>query len=135
MIASSAYAGARTKRRLWWLAALLAVGLLLAPMWANAASLRVCVVDDASPDVTTAPVFMNGNPFHPDLLAGSTVASGKRCNLLPIPATLAKGQNFTTTVKYANSVGTVSAPSNGLPFRNPGDPPVPVLDSVSIVAP
>lgn len=127
-------------RRVVLVIAATVAALVLGAAWAaSAASLRVCVKDDTSADVVTAPVFLNAQPFHPDMLDGSTVevASGvaRRCNLLPIPATLAKGQNFTTTVKYANAVGGVSPPSNGVVFRFPGDPPIPVLDSVQVVAP
>lgn len=116
------------------LGAILAL-FLLAPAFASAASLRVCITDNTSPDIATAPVYLNGNPFNPDMLLGSTVSASGRCNALPIPATLAKGQNFTATVTYKNAVGEESVPSNGIPFRNPGAPPVPILNSLSLVAP
>lgn len=145
MIASSATAfpppkhSAQHVRRFWWIMAAVILAAFLIPAFAHAASLRVCILDNTSPDIATAPVYLNANPFHPDLLAGSTaeVKDGvsRRCNLLPLPATLAKGQNFTTTVTYVNQTGKESAPSNGVPFRNPGDPPVPVLDSVQLVVP
>lgn len=125
-------------RTTFWVVLALGVALfaaLFVPGLVHAASLRVCVADNPSPDIATAPVYLNTNPFYPDLLVGSIVVSGKRCNLLPIPATLARGTTFTTTVTYRNAVGEESAPSNGVPFRNPGAPPVPVLDSVQILAP
>lgn len=99
------------------------------------ASLRVCIDDNAAPDIATAPVFLNSNPFSPDLLVGSTLTNGKRCNLIPIPATVVRGIDQSTTVKYVNTLGEVSAPSNALPFRLPSSPPVPVLNSVQIVTP
>lgn len=125
------------QRRGWWAYVLMAAAVftILWTAYAHAASLRVCILDDTNPNIAAAPVFLNGNAFNPDMLAGSTVAAGKRCNLLPIAATLAKGVDFSTTVKYANSVGEVSAASNALPFRLPSTPPVPVLDNIQIVAP
>lgn len=102
---------------------------------ADAASLRICFTDDTSPDIATAPAFVNGNPLAADLLPGSTLTGTKRCNVTPIPATVVRGQSATVTMKYANSVGEVSAPSNGLSFRNPALPPVPVITDVSVVAP
>lgn len=126
-----------SNRRAWWVYVLMATAVLtiLATAYAHAASLRVCVLDDPNPNIATAPVFLNGNAFNPDMLAGSTVAAGKRCSLLPIPATLAKGVDFSTTVKYANPLGEVSAASNALPFRLPQNPPIPTLDSIQIVIP
>lgn len=102
---------------------------------ADAASLRVCFTDDTSPDIATAPAFINGNPLAPDLLPGSTLTATKRCNVIPIPATLVRGQSATVTMKFTNAVGEVSAPSNGVSFRNPALPPVPVITDVSVVAP
>lgn len=106
--------------------------------FAHAASLRVCLVDNISIDIATAPVFLNGQPFHPDMLTGSTFNGTPpvgRCNTLPIPATVVRGQDQAVTVKYTNTLGEVSAPSNALPFRLPSSPPVPVVNGVSIVVP
>ena len=121
--------------RLFLLVGLMALIAVLAASSAHAASLRICFTDDTSPDVATAPAFINGNPLAPDLLPGSTLTGTKRCNVAPIPATLVRGASATVTMKYANAVGEVSAPSNGLSFRNPALPPVPVITDVSVVAP
>lgn len=125
-------------RRAWEIAiiAFLTLSCMLAlANLAHAASLRICFTNDTSPDIATAPAFIDGNPLAPDLLAGSTLTGTKRCNVTPIPATLVRGASATVTMKYANSIGEVSAASNGLSFRNPALPPVPAITDVSVVAP
>jgi len=102
---------------------------------ASAASLRVCFVNALpNPDISTAPAFLNGTPFVEDLLPG-TLVGNERCTTIPIPGTIAKGIDQSFTMKYANAVGEVSAASNAKSFRLPNTPPVPIINSVSIVVP
>lgn len=125
-------------RRGWWAYVLVVASLLVIVLtaYAHAATLRVCFRAPTPDDnAATAPVFLNGNPFHPDALAGSALSGTRRCASLPIPGTLAKGVDFATTMKFVNSAGEVSGASNAIPFRLPGSPTIPVLDSVSIDAP
>ena len=113
------------------------LGILITTAIANAASLQVCWERNSNPDIIKAPVFLDGNPFVENALEGSTVdvPTMKACNQFPIPGTLLRGQDFTVTMRYVNTVGEVSAPSNGRSFRNPNLPPVPVITDVSVVAP
>lgn len=104
---------------------------------ANAASLRICFVDPLPPpEVVTAPAFVNGEPFYPDLLPFSVLIDGNtRCSVIPIPPTLVRGVDQVFTMKYTNSLQEVSDPSTGKTFRAPPRPQQPVIESVSLVSP
>jgi len=121
---------------MWMIVVTLVLAILCIAGATRAASLQICYVDPLpNPDIATAPAFVNGDPLWPDLFVNSTSSSAGRCSIIPIPATIVRGTDQSVTMKYMNTLGEVSAPSNGKSFRLPLAPPVPVVNSVAIVAP
>lgn len=129
---------------LWFvLASLVALGVcLVLPRRSDAASLRICFVDPLpNLDVSTAPAFVSPligtpTPLSPDLLILSAlVEATKRCAVVPVPATLVRGRDFTTTMTYVNTLGEVSEPSNGVTFYFPNRPTKPTILEVQVVTP
>lgn len=102
---------------------------------ADAASLRVCYTDPASPDVSTIEFSVGTLVVDPDVLAGSTLAAGVRCKNAPFPASLARGQNHQATIRGVNAIGEGGPASAPVTFRAPAIPGQITNVTVQAVAP
>ena len=116
--------------------ALIALVLLLMLVGtAHAASLKMCWDDASTTNADTVSAFLGGQPLYPDLLPGSTLATGKRCSTQSIPPTLVRGTNLSLTLKQTNALQEVSGASNAVTFLVPLSPTAPTGLAVQIVVP
>ena len=116
------------------------VALLLVPAVVEAASMKFCW-DDASTLGAAKVSAYAVNASMPkveiadDLLTGSTVTTGKRCQIAPFPTTLQRGVDYSVTITQTNAVGEESGPSSAVNFRYPTAPTAPTGVTVVPSAP
>jgi len=116
-------------------ALVIALTIAIPPTWAHAASLRVCYTDAIDVDTKTIEFSVGTLVVDPDVLAGSVAAAGVRCKNAPFPATIARGQNHSATLRGVNAIGEGGPASAPVTFRAPAVPGQVTGVTVQAVAP
>ena len=103
---------------------------LLAPVLADAASIKVCY-DPASVNADVATLLVIATATSPVFngTIGSNAPVGSGCFTFPVPAQLPR-TTFSVTLVAQNTLGEVGPASNAISFRLAAVPPAPALLSV-----